>query len=144
MEAGAPRCKFFIVRGDGETTLFHFSLVNSNAPKGEQFNVSIGNPLVETLIPAVLADVLLSSHPACEYEGEGGGQVLCEDCIAKKGGGEQGAEAFKIRHATACCGGSGEGSQIVERQAVGDVPCRGNGHLDGEKGCMVVYDDGES
>jgi hypothetical protein len=67
-------------------TLFHLSLVDSNAPKGKQFNVSIDDPLVKTLVPAVLADVLLLSRPACEYEGKGGGQVLCEDCIAKKGG----------------------------------------------------------
>ncbi len=33
---------------------------------------------------------------------------------------------------------------IVNRQAVGDVPGRGNGHLDGAKGCLVVYDDRES
>ncbi len=44
----------------------------------------------------------------------------------------------------ACCGGSGEGGQIVDRQAVGDVPGGGNGHLDRAKGCLVVYDDGES
>ncbi len=96
MEVGAPRCKFSIVQGDEETTLFHLSLVDSNAPKGEQFNVSIDDHLVEILVPAVLADVLLSSRLACEYEGEGEGQVLCKDCIAKKGGGEKGAEAIEI------------------------------------------------
>jgi hypothetical protein len=71
--------------------------------------VSIDVPLVKNLVPAMLVDVLLSSRPACEYEGEGGGQVRCKDCIAKEGGGEKGAEAFKIRKAAACCGGSGEG-----------------------------------
>ncbi len=106
--------------------------------------MSIDNPLVKTLVPAMLVDVLLSSRPACKYEGEGGGQVLCKDCIAKKGGREKGAEAFKIKQATACCGGSGEGGQIVNHQAVGDVPGRGNGHLNGAKGCLVVYNDGGS
>jgi hypothetical protein len=80
VEAGAPRRKFSIIRGDGATTLFHLSLVDSDAPKGEQFNVSIDNPLIETLVPAVLANVLLLSRPACKYEGQGGGQVSCEDC----------------------------------------------------------------
>ncbi len=97
VEVGAPCRKFSIIRGDGETTLFHLSfLVDSDAPKGEQFDVSIDNPLIETLVPAVLADVLLLSHPACKYEGEGGGQVRREDPIAKEGGREKGAEAFKI------------------------------------------------
>ncbi len=75
VEASAPCRKFSIVRGDREMTLFHLSLVDSNAPKGEQFDVSIDVPLIESFVPAVLADVLLSSRPACEYEGEGGGQV---------------------------------------------------------------------
>ncbi len=144
VKAGAPCCEFSVVWGNGEMTLFHLSLVDSDAPKGEQFNVSIDNPLVKTLVPVVLADVLLSSCPACKYEGKGGGQVLCEDCIAKKGGGGKGAEAFEIRQAASCRGGSGEGGQIVNRQAVDDVPGRGNGHLDGAKCCLVVYDDEES
>ena len=114
MEAGAPRHEFSIIRGDGATTLFHLSLVDSDAPKGEQFDMSIDNPLIETLVPVMLANVLLLSRPACKYEGEGGGQVSCEDCIAKEGGGEKGAEAFKIRKAVACCGGSEEGRQIVD------------------------------
>ncbi len=33
VEAGAPRCEFSIIRGDGETTLFHMFLVDSDAPK---------------------------------------------------------------------------------------------------------------
>ncbi len=138
MEAGAPHRKFSIIQGDGEMTLFHLSLVDSDAPMREQFNMSIDNPLVETLVPAVLADVLLSSCPACDYEGKGGGQILCKNRIAKKGGRGKGAEAFEIRQAVACHGGSGEGGQIVDRQAVGDVPGRGDGHLDGAKGCLVV------
>ena len=73
MEGGAPHREFSVVGGIGETTLFHLSLVDSNGPKGEQFNVSIDNPLVKILVPAVLADVLLSSRPACKYEGKGGG-----------------------------------------------------------------------
>jgi hypothetical protein len=104
----------------------------------------IDNPLIETLVPAVLADVLLLSHPACKYEGKGGGQVRCKDHIAKEGGWEKGAEAFEIRKATPCCGRSGEGGQFINRQTVGDVPGGGNTHLDGAKGCLVVYDDGES
>ncbi len=81
-------------------TLFHLSLVDSNAPKGEQFDVSIGVPLVKILVPAVLEDVLLSSCPACEYEGKGGGQIHCKDHIAKEGGRGKGAETFKISNAT--------------------------------------------
>ncbi len=73
VEAGAPRHKFSVVWGDGEMTLFHLSLVDSYAPKGEKFNVSIDDPLVKTLVSAVLADVLLLSRPACKYEGKGGG-----------------------------------------------------------------------
>ncbi len=144
VEAGAPRREFSIIRGDGAMTLFHLSLVDFDATKGEQFDVSIDNPLIDTLVPAVLAGVLLLSHPACKYEGKGGGQVRCEDCIAKEGGGEKGAEAFKIRKAAVCCGGSGGGSHIVDCQTVGDVPGGGNGHLDGVKGCLVVNDKGES
>ncbi len=144
MEAGTPCHEFSVVRGNGEMTLFYLSLVDSDAPKGEQFNVSIDNPLVKTLIPTMLADVLLSSRPACEYEGQGGGRVLCKDCIAKKGGGGKGAEAFEIRQASACCGWSGEGGQIIDLQAVGDVSSGWNGHLDEAKGCLVVYNDGES
>ncbi len=68
VEAGAPHQDFSIVRGDGETTLFHLSLVDYDAPKGEQFNVSIDDPLVEILIPAMLTDVLLSSRPRGEVE----------------------------------------------------------------------------
>ncbi len=83
VEAGAPRRDFSIVRGNGEMNHFHLSLADSNATKGEQFSVSIDNTLFETLVPALLADVLLLSRPACKYEGEGGGQVLCKDCIAK-------------------------------------------------------------
>ncbi len=112
VEVGAPHRKFSVVQGNGEMTLFHLSLVDSDALKGEQLDVSIDDPLIETLVPAVLADVLLSSRPACEYEGKGGeGQVLCKDCIAKKGGGEKGAEAFKIRQAMVCHGGSGEAAK---------------------------------
>ena len=144
VEAGAPLCEFSVVWGNGETSLLNLSLVDSNAPKGEQFDVSIDNPLIETLVPAVLADVLLSSRPACKYEGKGGGQVRCEDCIAKEGGREKGAEAFKIRKAAVCCGGSGGGSHIVDCQTVGDVPGGGNGHLDGVKCCLVVNNEGES
>ncbi len=144
VDAGAPCHVFSIVRGDGEITLFHLSLVDSDAPKGEQFDMSIDNTLAKILIPAMLADVLLSSLPACEFLGEGGGQVLCKDCIAKEGGGEKGAETFEIRKAVACCRGSGEGGQIVDRQTVGDVLGRGNSHLDGAKGCLVVNNDRES
>jgi hypothetical protein len=144
MEAGAPCCKISVVWGDGETTLFQLSLVDSNAPKGEQFDVSIDVPLVKNLIPAMLMDVLLSSCPTCEYEGKGGGQVRCKDCIAKEGGGEKRAEAFEISDAAAWCRGSGEGGQIINRQTVGDVPSGGNGHLDGAKGCLVVNNDRES
>ncbi len=79
VEASTPCCKFSIVRGDGETTLFHLSLVDSNAPKGEQFDMSINVPLIKNLVPAVLADVLLSSCPTCKYEGKGGGQLHCKD-----------------------------------------------------------------
>ncbi len=145
VEVGAPHHEFSIVQGNGEMTLFHLYLVDSDAPKGEQFDVSIDDPLIETFVPAVLGDVLLLSRPACEYEGKGGeGQVLCTDRIAKKGGGEKGAEAFKIRQAAARHVGSGEGSQIVDRQAVGDVPGRENNHLDGAKGCLMVYNHGEN
>jgi hypothetical protein len=66
VEEGTPRHKFFVARGDGETTLFHLSLVDSDAPMGEQFNVSIDVPLVKILVPAVLAYMLLSSRPACK------------------------------------------------------------------------------
>ncbi len=109
VEAGAPHRKFSVVRGDGEATLFHLSLVDSDAPKGEQFEVSIDIPLIEILVPAVLADMLLSSHPACKDEGKGGGQVRCKDCIAKNRGGEKGEEAFEVSNAAAVHGGSGEG-----------------------------------
>ncbi len=106
--------------------------------------MSIDNPLIETLVPVMLANVLLLSRPACKYEGEGGGQVSCKDCIAKEGGRKKGAEAFKIRKALTSCKGSVDGSHIVNCQTVGDVPGGGNGHLDEAKGCLVVNDDGES
>ena len=83
------------------------------------------------------------SCPACKYEGKGGGQVSCKDCIAKEGGGGKGAEAFKIRKALTSCKGSVDGSHIVNCQTVGDVPGGGNGHLDEAKGCLVVNDDGK-
>ncbi len=86
VKAGAPCREFSIVRGNGEMTLLYLSMVDSDAPKGEQVNVSIDIPLVKNLVPAMLADVLLLSHPACEYEGKGGGQVRCKDPIAKEEG----------------------------------------------------------
>ncbi len=89
MEAGAPRREFSVIRGDGATTLFHLSLVDSDAPKGEQFDMSIDNPLVETLVPAVLADVLLLSRPACKYEGEGEAKSTARIALQRKGAGKK-------------------------------------------------------
>ena len=112
VEAGAPCQKFSIIRGDGETTLFHLSfLVDSDAPKGEQFDVSIDNPLVETLVPAVLADVLILSHPACKYEGEGGGQVHCKDHIAKGGAGKKELRPLRLERPHRVAAGVGRAAK---------------------------------
>ncbi len=138
VEAGAPRQKFSVIQGNGEMTLSHLSLVDFDAPKGEQFDVSIDVPLVEILVPAMLMDMLLSSCPSCQDQGKGGGQVHCEDFIAKERGGQKGAEAFEVCNAASIHGGSGEGGHFLNSQAVGNVPGWRDSHLDGAKGCLVV------
>jgi hypothetical protein len=64
-------------------------LVDSNAPKGEQFDVSIDVPLIEILIPAMLTDVLLSSCPTCEYEDKGGAESAVRIALRRKGAGKK-------------------------------------------------------
>ena len=64
--------------------------------------------------------------------------------FAKKGGRGKGAGAFKVSNATAVRRGNGEGSQIINHQAVGDVPSKENGRLDEAKGCFVINNDRES
>ncbi len=112
VEASAPRCKFSIIQGNGEMTLFHLSLVDSDAPKGEQFDVSIDVPFIKTLVPAMLADILLSSRPAYEYEGKEGGQVRCKDCIAKEGGGEKELRPLMLAMPLLSMGGEGREAKL--------------------------------
>ncbi len=61
---GVPHPKLAVVWGNGETCLLNLALVDSNA---------IDVCLIETLTPALLADMLLSSCPACKDKGKGGG-----------------------------------------------------------------------
>ncbi len=85
---------------------------------------------VKILIPAVLADMLLSSHPDCKDQSKGGGQVCCKDCIAKKGGGEEAPEGFEVDEAAAVGGGNGKGGKLINRGAVVGVLDGGDDLLD--------------
>ncbi len=65
--------------------------------------------------------MLLSSHPDCEDQSKGGGQVCCEDRIAKEGGREEAPEGFEVDKAAAVGGGNGKGGKLINRGAVVDV-----------------------
>ncbi len=89
VEVGSPFSKFAVVWGYGESHLCHLSLVDSNAPKIEYFDMGINIALVKTLFPIVLMYVLLLSHSACKDEDKGVEEVHCEDCIVEKRGGKE-------------------------------------------------------
>jgi hypothetical protein len=95
--------------------------VDSNATKIELVNVCIDVSLIKILIPAVLADMPLSSHPDCEDQSKGGRQVHCKDCIAKEGGGEEAPKGFKVDKTAAVGGGNGKGGKVINRGAVVNV-----------------------
>ncbi len=85
---------------------------------------------IKILIPAVLADMLLSSHPDCKDQSKGRGQVRCEDRIAKEGGGEEAPEGFKVDEAAAVSRGNGKGGKLINRGAVVNVLDGGDDLLD--------------
>jgi hypothetical protein len=87
-------------------------LVDSDAPKGEKFDMSIDDPLVETLVLAVLVDVLLLSRPACKYEGKGGGRVSCKDCIAKVGAGKKELRPSRLKRLQRDAKGVGRAAEL--------------------------------
>ncbi len=86
METCAPFQKFTVIWGDGETSLGHLSLVHANAPKIEMVHVRVNVGLTKTFVLIVVADMVVSSRSAREYERERGKQVRREDCIAEEGG----------------------------------------------------------
>jgi hypothetical protein len=92
--------------------------------------VCVDVSFVKILIPAMLADMLLLSHPDCKDWSKGGGQVRCKDRIAKKGGGEKAPEGFKVDKAATVGGGNGKGGEIINRGAVVDVLDGGDDILD--------------
>ncbi len=141
VEADAPFCKFSIVQGNGETSLLNLTLVDSNAPNGEKRNMVVGVLFVETFIPTVVTDILLLGHPTCKDKVKRGGGVCCEDWVAEEGGGKESQEALEVDGAATNCGGSGEGSKIVNREAVGNVHSAGDGHLDGMNDRLMVNND---
>ncbi len=143
VEAGAPLHEFSIVRGNREKSLLSLYLMDSNAPKGEKSNVGIDALLVKTIVPTVVTDILLLGRPACKDEVERGGRVHFEDCIAEERGGKECPEAFEVDGATADCGGSGEGSKIVDCEAVGNLHSAGEDHLDGKNGRLMVNNNGD-
>jgi hypothetical protein len=85
---------------------------------------------IKILIPAVLADMLLLSHPDCKDQSKGGGQVCYEDRIAKEGDGEEAPEGFKVDKAAAVGKGNGKGGELINRGAVVDVLDGGDDLLD--------------
>ncbi len=143
VEVGAPFCKFSIVRGNGGTSLLNLSLVDSNTPKGEKCSVVVDILFVKSFVPTVVVDILLLGHPTCKDEVKRGGGVCCEDCVAEEGGGKESQEALKVDGAAANCGRSGEGSKMVNREAVGNVHSAGDGHLDGTNDRLMVNNDGD-
>jgi hypothetical protein len=85
---------------------------------------------VKILIPAVLTDMLLSSHPDCKDQSKGGGRVRCKDCIAMEGGGEEAPKGFEVDEAAAVGRGNGKGGELIDRGAVVDVLNGGDDLLD--------------
>ncbi len=77
--------------------------------------------LAKTLVHAMLMDMLLSSCPTCEDNGEGGGQVRCNDRVAEEGGGEVATEGFEVDEAAVVRGGDGEGGKSVDHGIVANV-----------------------
>jgi hypothetical protein len=143
VEAGAPLCEFSVVWGNGETSLLNLSLVDSNAPKGEECNVVIDVLLVKTFVPTVVADILLLGCPTCKDEVKRGGTVCCEDCIAEEGGMKESQEALKVDRAVTNCRESGEGGKIFNHEAVCNVHSTRDSHLDGTNGYLMVNNDGD-
>ncbi len=130
VEAGIPIVKFAIVWGNKESCLGYLSLVNSQTPEGENFEVGIDVLFAEILIFVVGVHELFSSCSAHEDEGKWGEGVRCEDRIAKERSKKETIESFKVDDA---CGViSGEGGQVIDCEASVYVLDGGDNLLDRE------------
>ena len=130
VEAGTPIVEFAIVWGNGESCLGNLSLVDSQTPEGEKFDVGVDILFVEILIFIVGAYELFLSRSAREDEGKGGEGVSCEDCIAKERSREETPESFEVDDT---CGiVRGVGGLVIDREASVDVLNGGDDLLDGE------------
>jgi hypothetical protein len=141
VEADTPIVEFAVVWGNEESRLGDFSLVDSQTPEGEKFDLGVDVLFVEILVLIVGVDKLLSSRPACKDKGKGGEGVCCEDCIAKERSGEEAPESFEDN----ACGvvQNGEGGQFNYCEASIDVLNGRDDFLDGEERCSVVDNDGD-
>ncbi len=125
MEAGTPRHEFSVIRCDGEMTLFHLSLVNSYAPKGEQFDMSIDVPLIKNLVPTVLVDVLLLSSPACKYEGKGEAESAARIALQRKEARKMELKPLRLLMQWCVAGGVGRAAKLSSVRQLAMSPAGG-------------------
>ena len=135
VEVGTPNVEFAVVWGNRESRLGYLSLVNSQTPEKEKFNVGVDLLFVEILVLVVDVYKLLLSCPACKDK---------EDCIAEERSREEAPESVKVDDASGVvrsCGG--EGGQVINCKVSINILDGGDNLLDGEKRCLVVDNDGD-
>ncbi len=142
VEAGTPIVEFAVVWDGGESCFGDLSLMNSQTPEEEKFDVGIDILFVEVLVFVLGGYKLFLSRPAREDKGKGGEGVCCKDHIAEERSREDAPKGFEVDDA---CGViRGKGRQVVDHEASVNVLDGGEDLLDGEDRCPVVdnYGDG--
>ncbi len=107
VEAGTPIVEFAVVWGNGESFLGNLSLVDSQTPEGEKFDVGVDVLFVKILIFIVGVYELFLSCSVREDDGKGGEGVRCKDRIAKERSREETPESFKVDDACGIVRGEG-------------------------------------
>ena len=95
------------------------TLVNAEAPEIEMVHVRVDVGLVEIFNLVVVADMLVSSGSAREYERERGKGVRREDRVAEEWGGDEAVYAVEVDNSALA--GDGESSKRVVGEAGLDI-----------------------
>jgi hypothetical protein len=102
-------------------------------------HVRVNVGLTKTFVLVVVADMVVSSGLAREYERKRGKRVRREDCIAEEGGRDEAVDTFEVDNSAGA--GDGESSERFCREAGLDVADRWDDRGDVAEGRPVVKND---